>query len=525
MEQLPKRRVTRRFAYILFALLFLIGALVRLIGLGAMPDGVNQDEAMAAYQAYTMVTEGLDLNGYHNPVYFEAWGSGMNALEIYLMMPMIRLFGMTDFTIRFPQALISILCMPVLFLLFRRMFDRKTAFIGLFLYAINPWSIMMSRWALESNLAPAFLLAGLYFFVLALEKHPAFYLLSALMYGLCLYTYAIVCLVVPVILLLQILYALIAKKARVTLYTAGFVVIVGLMAIPLLLLIAVNRCWIPEIKTAWFSVPHLASWRQRDLSLGNLTSLQSFSRLFELLVSQSDGTVYGSFDRFGLYYLFSMPLILLGLVATIRKCIAKFRSRTFSLEAFLLIQLLAAVLACLLLKGININRVNCIHIPMILFCAVGVRQLANLKWKVVVQTVVAAYCISFLAFTGYYFGEGQTVLSDQYRPGTKEAILYAKDLTTDTIVCRIHGTYAKVLYYLKMPLEQYHANIVYVDPTYPEPASFDQFAFENPQKMETGDPVYIIEDDFIASYEAAGYTVERFDRMAVAYLPDAVNGG
>jgi hypothetical protein len=89
------------------------------------------------------------------------------------------------------------------------------------------------------------------------KKPPAFYLLSALAYGLCLYCYALMWIVVPVILLLQICYALLMKRARITWYTTGFVLIVGLLALPLLVLNVVNHYWIPEIKTALFSIRSL----------------------------------------------------------------------------------------------------------------------------------------------------------------------------------------------------------------------------------------------------------------------------
>lgn len=485
-----------------------------------MPSGIDQDEAMAAYQAYTTLTEGIDLHGYHNPVYFEAWGNGMNALEIYLMIPMIQLFGLTDFAIRLPQAILACLSIPVFFLLLRRIFGEKTAFIGMFLLAINPWHIMMSRWALESNLAPAFLLFGLYCFILALEKHPAYYLLSAVCYGLCLYTYAVMWIVVPISLLLQIVYALVTKRARVTWYTTGFVVICGLMALPLMLLVVVNMHYIPEIKTALFSIPELGSWRSRDLSVGNLTNLDSFVRLFTLLSTQSDNSIRSGFSTFGFYYLFSAPLILLGLVRVVRDCAALWKKREHALETYLVIQLFAALLMSLLLREINANRVNCIHIPLILLCAVGVREVVQLKWKLAGQALLTLYCVSFLAFTGFYFGEGQTQLSEYYRPGTKEAIAYAQELTDDTIVCRMHGRYSKVLYYTKMPLDRYFSTVLFMEPPYPEPYYFDQFQFEGAHSTDTGDAVYIVEDNELATYTAAGYTIEPFDRMAVAYLPD-----
>lgn len=514
---------SKRGKRVLFLLLLAIGIMVRMIYLGAMPAGTDQDEAMAGYLAYTTYTEGMDITGYHNPVYFEAWGHGMNALESYLMIPFIHVLGLNDLAIRLPQAILGCLSLPVFYLLLKRIFDEKTAWIGFFLLVINPWHIMMSRWALESNLAPAFLLFGLYFFILALEKHPWYYLLSALMYGLSLYTYAILWLVVPVILLLQIIYVLVMKRARVNWYTAGFVVLLGLIALPLLLLNVVNHYWMPEIKTALFSIPELAAWRSGDLRFSNLFHLNTFSNLFSLLITQTDGWVRSSFPQFGLYYLFSLPLILFGVVQSVRDCFVRMRAKEFSLEVFALIQLIAAVFVCLLLNEINANRINCLHISLILFCAVGVRSLFQLQWKTVSQAVIVLYCVSFLAFAGYYFGAGQKVLSDFYRPGTKEAISYAQTLTDDTIVCRMHGRYSKVLYYTKMPLDRYFSTVVYLEPPFPDPVSFDQFTFESPHETDTADAVYIVEDDDLAVYLAAGYTIEPFDRMAVAYLPTLVD--
>ncbi len=524
MEQSSRWYQTKLARRGLFLLILIVGILVRTLQLGALPAGVDQDEAMSAYQAYTTYTQGLDLNGYHNPVYFEAWGNGQSALLSYLMIPFIAVFGLTDLAIRLPMAIVGILTLPVFFLLLKRIFDEKTAFIGLFLLAINPWHIMMSRWALDCNLAPAFLLFGLYFFILALEKHPAYYLLAALMYGLCLYTYAIMWVIVPLSLLLQIVYALVSKRARINWYTSGFVVLLGLIALPLLLLIAVNMQYIPEIKTSLFSIPELAHWRSGDLSLDNLTNLDSFSNLFSMLSSQTDGWIRSSFSNFGFYYLFSAPLMLVGLVSLVRDSLSLWRRRAHALETYVLIQLFAALFTALLIDEINANRVNYLHLPLILLCALGVREVLNINWKLAGQALIALYCVCFLAFTGYYFGAGQQLLSDFYRPGTKEAIAYAQQLTDDTIVCRMHGRFSKVLYYTKMPLDRYFETVVYKEPPYPDPVSFDQFTFESPHATQTGDAVYIVEDDELATYTAAGYTIQSFDRMAVAYLPDEVAG-
>ena len=61
--------------------IILIGCIVRIAEFGSIPCGLNQDEAFAGYEAYSILNYGTDSWGYTNPCYFVSWGSGMNVLE------------------------------------------------------------------------------------------------------------------------------------------------------------------------------------------------------------------------------------------------------------------------------------------------------------------------------------------------------------------------------------------------------------------------------------------------------------
>ena len=156
------------------AFILLIGILVRIWEFGNMPFGFNQDEAFAGYEAFSLLNYGVDSHGYPNPCYFVSWGSGMNVLESYLAIPFMAIFGCSVTTLRLPQLLLACVSMPVFYLLLKRIFDRTTALWGVALLAICPWHIMLSRWGLESNLAPTLLLIGFYFFVRGLENNKFF---------------------------------------------------------------------------------------------------------------------------------------------------------------------------------------------------------------------------------------------------------------------------------------------------------------------------------------------------------------
>ncbi|WP_410513409.1 hypothetical protein PaeBR_02820 [Paenibacillus sp. BR2-3] len=73
--------------------LFLLGAAIRILYIGSIPGGLNQDEASIGYDAYAILHYGIDRNGIHLPVHLISWGSGQNALYAYLSMPFILLFG------------------------------------------------------------------------------------------------------------------------------------------------------------------------------------------------------------------------------------------------------------------------------------------------------------------------------------------------------------------------------------------------------------------------------------------------
>ena len=100
---------------ILVALIFLIGFSVRIIGITDYPNGFNCDEASIGYEAYSVLNYGIDRNGNSWPVFLEAWGSGQNALYMYIIMPFIKLFGLTVLSVRLPMALIGCISLIVMY--------------------------------------------------------------------------------------------------------------------------------------------------------------------------------------------------------------------------------------------------------------------------------------------------------------------------------------------------------------------------------------------------------------------------
>ena len=302
----------RRADNFIFLAIFLLGAFARLYRFGALPCGLNQDEAFAAYDAWALLRFGTDsaLNPW--PVYLTAWGSGMNALESYLLLPLFALFGTKTWVIRLPQLLVSLLSLFAARDLGRRLFSERAGLLFAFLLAVCPWHAAMGRWGLESNLAPGFLLFGLCCFLRGLEE-KRFLPLAGLFYGLALYAYSAVWPAMP--LLLGLLLLVYRPKWDRYLLSAGL--IFAALALPLVAFLAVNYGFLEPFSLGPFTVPRLVEMRTEDISLRQIPA--NLRNLLHILLNRSDGLRWNSPAPFGLFFPVSVPLGLLGLGALIAR--------------------------------------------------------------------------------------------------------------------------------------------------------------------------------------------------------------
>lgn len=134
---------------IILCLIFLLGFVVRLVAIDQYPQGLNVDEASAGYEAYSILNYGIDRNGNRLPVFLVAWGSGQNALYSYILVPFVKILGLSIFSTRLPMALIGCISLIIMYKMLKNIADEKTAIIGTAFFAICPWHIMKSRWGLE----------------------------------------------------------------------------------------------------------------------------------------------------------------------------------------------------------------------------------------------------------------------------------------------------------------------------------------------------------------------------------------
>ena len=415
-------------------LIICLGAALRLAMLGALPEGLNQDEASAGYEAWSILNYGIDRHGYSFPVLLKAWGSGQNALYSYLSMPFIAMFGLSAFSIRIVSALFGILTLPVFWLLAREARGRTFALAAVLVLAVNPWHIMISRWALESNLLPFFLLLGMYLMVISLRR-PAAIIPAAAVFALSLYAYGTAFLFLSLFLIFGVFWLVRHDGFRPKYFLPALGLFI-IIALPITICQINNVTGYRDITLFGLSLPKLTESRQAATTAfgGGMTSpVQNFKAFVSIVMRQSDGLPFNSMPPFyGIYYFFGLPFIVAGLISSI----AKFRDRRN--EVPMLVALIVSVLCSFFIVS-NINRMNMAWLPLIYFEAVGMHMLMR-RMKKFFAIPVFFLLVSAALFMNSYAAEFRS--SPYYFPGLRQAFEYVDTLEPESVF---------VSYYVNQP--------------------------------------------------------------------------
>lgn len=173
----------------LLILVFILGFLVRYWHITQIPPGLNRDEADIGYTAYSLIETGKDEYGKPWPISFKSFGDWKLPLYIYLTVPFVKIFGLTDFAVRFPSVLAGSMTIIVAYFLVWQFFrNKKMALLAALFFALSPWSIHLSRNGSESTTGVFFTVLGLLLYLKA-ESRKIYLLPAAIFLALPLYTY------------------------------------------------------------------------------------------------------------------------------------------------------------------------------------------------------------------------------------------------------------------------------------------------------------------------------------------------
>lgn len=494
-------------------IIFFIGAAVRLFLCGIIPPGLNQDEASIGYDAYAVLHYGMDRNGIHNPIHFIAWGSGQNALYGYLSMPFIYLFGLTPLSVRGVSLLFGIVGMLAFYYLLRRISGTKSfALLGMFLLAISPWHIMMSRWALESNLFPTLVLLGVLLLYVSFEKNNWFPA-ACFVFALSLYAYGTSYFFIPIFVAISVAYAFLYKKIKLKQLAIGGALFV-VSSLPIFLFVIINRLKLPSIDGGLFTIPRLTGTPRFDQVSSVFhnemlqQAVQNFKKFLLMFLKQDDGLIWNALPPYGFLYFFCIPLLIIGLC----KALYELRTKAWN-PGFIMLAWFITAVAMAFITDVNINRINIIYFPSIYFAASGVWILKK-KFARSLIPIVTAFAICFVGFTYDYFIKFPQKVSYAFFESFGDAFQYAANATDGKIEVTntVNMPYIFALFYDQTDPRLFRQTVQYVDPNSPFQlvSSFGRYYFSDHRIDDHQIAAYVVPNSDISRYQTGEFELKSF---------------
>lgn len=506
--------------WILILAIFLLGTWARTWEFGRLPPGLNPDEASTGIEALYVGQYGTDRNGVSLPVKFISWGSGQDVLYAYLLAPLVAWWGLGPTLVRLPMLIFGIAAMPLMYLVARQLFGARAGLWATLLLAISPWHILLSRWALDSNLLPFFFIAAFASLLQGLQR-PMWLLLAGLLFGICMYAYGTAYAVVPLFLVLVVFIDSrwrILSRRHLTLA----VLLYALVAAPIFLLLLINGLGLDSIRMGPVTIPHFpvaVRWQTTTL-LGTSDPVGTlFSNLKAgavLLASESDGILYNVVDPFG--YLYHV-----GLALGIGGVILLFTPREGAMPSGrrLMLAWLAAAVVVPVLQPVNINRLNILFPAMVILGGYAISYWVA-RHRVLGPTFALGLGVVFIAFTAAYHGGNYRRQADlKFQTGILPALRFAGAITSGRVCVtdKINMPYIYALFVQRPSPADFLSTVRYLDATEPlrQVASFGRYTFGVRQCPAAQDATYVVRDDEIPPRFGNRYDYKFFDRFVVYY--------
>ena len=483
---------------IILYIILVVGFITRSVGININPKGLNVDEASSGYDAYSILEFGCDRNGNKFPVFLEAWGSGQNALYSYLMIPFIKLFGLNVITTRLPMVILGCISLIVWYNLLNEVKNKKFAIIGLSFLVICPWNIMKSRWGLESNIFPDFVLYAIYFIVKFIKTNNVSKLyIASILLGISSYTYGTSYFFLPIFCIIMYIYLLYTKKVNIKNVILSFSIIF-IIALPIMLYIIINTCDLNQIDLGIITIPKLPVNRyeeQTSIFNGNILtkSIKNFVKSLKLLLTQDDGLSWNCIPGFGLFYIISIPFLVYGIIYSIKN-----KEEIKKYESVIDIWFISSFLLMFVLNEVNINRINVLIYPLIYYVINGI-YIVVAKRNIISNSIILIVYIAFFVMFMCSYIFLKPANNYTFVDNIKEVIEYVEKVKDRKIYIEyaFKEPYIYVLYYTKYNTHDFIDSVQYIDNEnlgkFDNIKSFGRYNFYIPDDQEKyPDAVFVV---------------------------------
>ena len=496
--------------YLGLVILMLLFFITRLYRFGEVPAGFHIDEIGASYDAQCIAHYGVDRYRVRFPVYFQNFGAGQNALYTYLGALLFKFTAFSPKKFRFIAVLCGALAMLGTFIISRKAFeDPEHSLTAPFLWVVMPVILMSERWGLESYLFLSFTAMALCLITLASDTGlRLLWTAAGIFTGLCLYTYGVSYVVIPLFLI--IIYAYLLWLGKVALKeTLLFGIPFILLAVPLVIEQLVTAEILPEFSMG------LTDFRRMQFSRAGEFGLKYFLKNLDdiSVFFTNDFLPYNGSARFGTVLYISIPFIVLGMIVCLGKAVTSLKKRQFDFSVLLFAFFAVSFLGSMCMVQLNINRVNEVYFALVFLAAYGINFLWK-RFRFTPWVLLILYLVFFIPFCRYYYGDeyNADIAADE-----SGVLFYNTDLGVAVKTLSDFYGGEKMVNIISNDAEERH--ILIADYCGTSPYEFDgnystagNYLIGLPEELDiSGSTVYVIGKDLkhIADYLATvGFTVD-----------------
>ncbi|KKQ25772.1 MAG: hypothetical protein US62_C0005G0008 [Candidatus Woesebacteria bacterium GW2011_GWA1_37_8] len=477
--------MSNKIKFVILTLIIILAGTLRLWKLGSYPS-FNADEAAIGYNAYSLLETGKDEHGNPWPIHFQSFNDYKPGLYFYIVLPFVKFFGLNEWSVRLPNAILGALCVYLIYLLVEKLYPNKEfGIIASFMLAISPWHIHFSRGGWEVNTATFFIMAGLLFFLQFRDNKKIFNLiLSGMFFVISLYTYHAARIVVPLLGLgIFIIYF---DTIKINLKKIIWVLVLCLfMLLPLANDFIKGDVASRAVGVGLFADPGPLSrvneqrgehdkyngliaklYHNKPVNYG-LAFLDNWVKHFhgEFLFLSGDVIERNRVPETGQMYILDFFWLIIGLCWFIRNL----NKETKLLLWWLVI---APAAAALTFQSPHALRSQNMVIPLIIICAIGISQmlswfLKTLKNKYTLYgiciLITSVIVLQFVRYEHMYWVHMSKEYKYSSQYGVKELASFLVSIGSDKKVLvtdRYDQPYILFLFYLKYPPEKFQNNHV-----------------------------------------------------------------
>lgn len=501
----------------------LLSFFLRFFILDQVPNSISADEAAYGYNAYSILKTGKDEFWQKLPLTFRSFDDYKHPVFVYLLVPFIKIFGLSEFTIRLPSVIIGTLTTLIFYLLSAVLVkNRKIALITAFFSSISPWLIQYSRVSLEMQTALFLSLTGAYLY-LRNQKNLWIDILAGLSFSLAFWSYysnkVWVLLFLPILIVFR-------KKIDRRLILGGFIFI--LLLVPYVRLYFSSNILLRPYGLSVFSEEEKnqdALLILKDNNFGGklihnrrLTpinqAVNGYLRILnpEILFSQNR---YNQIPITRLFYLWQLPFLIRGIYYLI-----KIKRLNWFIITWILIGLIPAAITYLPPFD---RRILIVSYPFFLLMSIACSKFLQSK-KYLLFPMMSLFIIPLYFYLHQYFIHGQNTAVELWGNGMRDLVRQVskeKNNYKQVIVSiKLNQPLTFFLFYEKYSPQKYLNEGGTISGGYlDERNKFDKYQFKNITKDSLSlNTLYVWEASEYQPCLEEKYTIFRSDKTALGKI-------